>query len=223
MAETTATPVDLLASLHRRVDARKVKSEVRDLARTAREIIARYRGGLPAEISSRNELLSQLGLRNLRGYSCRHCIRPAIRRAIMRRRGRRIELAGLLKQRRSNGLPAWAIVDPRFPISHANGSRCNDGSLYINSRRYRIADLPGDGKEYIPDGMPVLPARVRALVQDKKILRRAKWIGVLYQPESWREVKPDPAVVAEWLDLPGEYYALAVWGGDRAKIMEWVD
>lgn len=57
----------------------------------------------------------------------------------------------------------------------------------------------------------------------RKTRKRAMWLGVLYQPESWRQIDPDPALICEYTDLPGEYYALAVWGGDRAKIMEWVD
>ena len=50
-------------------------------------------------------------------------------------------------------------------------------------------------------------------------------IGVLYQPTAWTELQPnaDPALVVEWLDRPGEDFALAVWGHDGPRIMEFVD
>lgn len=71
-------------------------------------------------------------------------------------------------------------------------------------------------------GIPALPARVRELLS-RPALRQARMVGLLYQPAEWQQVRPDPALVVEWTDLPGEYYALAVWGGDRARIMEFVD
>lgn len=39
----------------------------------------------------------------------------------------------------------------------------------------------------------------------------------------WAQVRPDPALVVEWTDRPGEYYALAVWGHDGPRIVEFVD
>jgi hypothetical protein len=86
---------------------------------------------------------------------------------------------------------------------------------------------PGNlGRHVRPQGgLPPLPPAVRKLARDTKIRRRAKWIGVLYQPTAWEELRPnpDPALVVEWKDLPGEYYALAVWGHDGPRIMEFVD
>src|SRR5438067_1058324 len=67
------------------------------------------------------------------------------------------------------------------------------------------------------------PAQVRRILANPKTQKRANWVGALYQPESWTERNPDPAVVVEWKDLPGQYFALAVWGADYHRIMEFVD
>lgn len=131
--------------------------------------------------------------------------------------------------RRADGSPVWALVDPRRPIDHYNGRHDTDGTTAWprhDSTWYRY--IPYDdkakrlAKSFIPDGMPALPKRVRALIKSPRVKRLATRVGVLYEPTTWREVKPDPALIVEWKDLPGEFYALAVWGGDRARIMEWV-
>ena len=72
-------------------------------------------------------------------------------------------------------------------------------------------------------GFPALPAKIRRLLTDKKIRKRAALVGVLYQPEEWRQANPDPALIVEWKALPGQYFALAVWGPDYHRIMEFVD
>jgi hypothetical protein len=194
--------------------ARKAAGEI---LRRRQAIMDRYRGGLPAELQSRDKLM--IGLRQSQ------------RALVARRRGRRIDLAGLLSEHRADGLPLWAIVDPTVSISAGNGKRDSDGTFYVAMAgdrcsslyvRYRPHDQADGVRAFVPLGMPVIPRRAREILRDEKVRRRAKWVGVLYQPEEWQEVNPDPAIVVEWKDAPGEFYALAVWGGDRARIMEFV-
>ena len=81
-------------------------------------------------------------------------------------------------------------------------------------------------KNLTPGGIiPPIPAQVREIVTDSKIRRRARWVGLLFQPVAWTETPPDkdPAIVVEWTDRPGEYYCLALWGHDGPAIMEFVD
>lgn len=188
------------------------------------DILARYAGGLPAEQQSCVAMMA--GSRE-----AAKSLRRAVRVAVLGRTGRRIDLGALMSQRRPDGQPAWAVVDPHYPIgAGGNGKHDLDGTVGWPVRH-------GDGsnwvslyeksatvtKGFLPLGMPALPPRVRALATDRHVMRRAKRIGVLYQPDAWREVDPDPALVVEWRDLPGEYYALAVWGVDGPAIMEFVD
>jgi hypothetical protein len=222
----------ILSSLDRRVLAKSVLSEtreiVRDLRRRRHEAAA-YNGGLPAERDSAKALRAR-----------RKADRRLIRAAAVRRLGRKIDLVGLLNLSRPDGHPVWAIVDPRGPINHSNGACGDDGVRAIYSERetrpgawcqetqwisgLRKRDQAGTSTS-IPGGLPALPAQVREVFTapaHRKLRRRAKWIGVLYQPAEWTHVDPDPAVVVEWRDRPGEYYALMVWGVDGPGIQEWI-
>lgn len=224
----TADPIE--AALSPRITRGLAACDVRDLRRAAQEIRARYRGGLKAEMDSRDTLLANSGLRSqLRQYSRSHK-RPAIRRAILSRRGRKIDLAGLLNLSRADGAPVWAVVDPRKPIDSSNGTQQQwsqkPSTLHVGGLKIEVPGLRRRKLDYTAVGLPPIPARVRELLTSPdyvKLRSRTVWMGVLYQPDEWTKKKPDPALVVEWIDNPGVYFALAVWGGDRAKIMEWVD
>lgn len=175
----------------------------------------RYAGGLQAERQSYNRLRART--------------RSAIRAAYLSRVGRRIDLIALLRQRDQERRPVWTVADPLRKIDRYNGRIENDGDVCVGkagsdgfvrlSSRRRI---DGDSS-FEPAGMPALPPRVRELASDPKIRGRARWIGVLYQPEEWHEIDPDPALVVEWKDRPDEYFALAIWGDDRPEIEEFLD
>ena len=228
--------VDLMLAISPRRTTAEVAADIRRLRAQHRELRDRYRGGLAAETQSCDAALADVGLYSPRsgyhqraGYTIRvgRSKRPAIRKAWLSRLGRRIDLVALLNQQRPDGSPAWAVVDPRRPIDWRNGGRWVGGSvgslMYVAGSGIDPYGLRSYSQLQVPSGMPPIPQRVRDMLADTKIASRAKWIGVLYQPESWREANPDPALVVEWADVRGEYYALAVWGGDRAAIMEWVD
>lgn len=180
--------------------------------RAARE---RYADGLPAERQSYDRL--------------RRETRSQIRAAYLSRVGRRIDLVGLLRQRTEGRRPIWTVANPQFEIGSSNGAVESGGEVCVKTprgqgvRRIETRRRTHQDRDFVPAGMPALPPRVRELASDPKVRRRAEWIGVLYQPEEWHEVDPDPALVVEWEDRPGEYYALAVWGGDQAQIFEFVD
>lgn len=225
--QQTAVADPIESALSPRMDREEVLDQVRALRTRVREVRERYRGGLPAERQSRDALLVSEDLRGQPQYHARrHSKRTAIRRLLLSLRGRRIDLVSLLSQRRKTGLPLWAVVDPRKEIGSSNGRHDADGTLSVGGSYNAVSGLPTRQTAAVPSGVPVLPDRVRQILTDpalEKYRSRARWMGVLYQPESWREVNPDPALVVEWTDRPGEYYALAVWGGDRAAIMEFVD
>ena len=253
-SKSAASANPILAALSERTRPQEVLDEVRSLreqnARLATidraAIRERYAGGLPAEAQSAEILESQARVEAAN-------LRKRVRMAVLGRRGRRIDLAAIMRQRRPDGRPAWAIVDPTHPIS-ATVTYASDGNHYVHPangeigssgdvawpaiirgekihyNRWTVRDrrVPGlAGPElasgFLPTGLPALPDRVRELVRDPNVIRRANRIGVLYQPEAWVEVNPDPALVVEWTDRPGEYYALAVWGVDGPAIMEFVD
>ena len=199
----------ILSATQRRVSRTTVRRKVRQLLEQRREIKRRYAGGLPAETQSRDRMLAPI---------------PAmVRLEIMRGRGRRIDLAALIRQRRKDGSPLWAVVDPTLPIGTGNGV-VGKSSLRVGSRVHvSLPAGPTLREDFLAVGLPVLPERVRQIVTDRDIRRRARWVGVLYQPQEWQQPEPDPAVVVEWKDAPGEFFALAVWGHDGPAIMEFVD
>jgi len=205
--------------LSRRPHKQAVVARVKALGRTLAKAHRRYQGGLAAERQS---------LESLRVETARQ-----MRAELFGRKGRRIELVQLLGQRRADGQPVWALADPDAQIDALNGAwdwpaagQPAEAIIYASrwGRVIRIqAGQGGPGlPTLIPSGVPALPKRVRKLLRSTRLRRYAAWVGVLYQPEEWRRANPDPAVVVEWLDRPGEYYALAVWGVDRPWIMEFV-
>jgi len=181
-------------------------------------ILERYHGGLPAEQKARTRLLAETV--------------DQTRRLILSRHGRRINLVALLRQKRRDGRPRWTVASPHKPVGASNGVYDGDGDLRVQWNVRLPSGRTFAGTHYIAgcghtnvrpgDGFPALPPRVRELARDPKILERAAMLGVLYQPDEWRDVDPDPALVVKWRGVEG-YYALAVWGGDRAEIMEFVD
>lgn len=241
-AAAVANPIEA-ALLGPRSTRGQIACEVRDLRREFQAIRARYAGGLPAELQSRDALLVERGLKTAAPtvtYSSdsaaarrrRHMPRRAIRAAMAKQQGRPIDLIGLLRQRRPNGQPVWSLADPRQPLGRNNGAwywpdrGVAAAVVYCRKDSHRIYAGPGgpsDNIDLVAPGLPPLPARVRELFADPKLAARCKWMAVLFQPAEWVEVNPDPAVIVEYTDLPGKYFALAIWGGDRARIAEWVD
>lgn len=189
--------------------------EARARLRTEIEACAGYRGGLPMELRSAAQ----------RKLAAVTEARRAARVAVLGGTGRRIDLAALLRRRNQEGQPIWTIADP-VTATDREGTFDTDDTIAIGGTWRTIKDIRSprdkDRKAFQPAGLPPLPPEARTILTDRKIRKRAAWVGVLYQPTEWREVRPDPAVVVEWRDRPGEYFALCVWGGDRAQIMEFV-
>jgi len=212
--QTTDLRVHLSRRVRRDATRAKVRAVRQELA-AALDATAAYAGGLPMELASRR----------VRRQGATKAAKLLARQAILGRTGRRIDLDAILRERRPDGLPRWTIADPTGRGSE--GQVLTDGTILIGGRWRKFAALEvgrrADRKGLLPSGCPPIPAEVRPLFGARKIRRRAAWVGLLYQPEEWTVVRPDPAVVVEWTDLPGEYYALAVWGGDSARIMEFVD
>ena len=172
-----------------------------------------------------------------------------IRQAQLRRRGRRIDLLNLVHLHGVSG-PQWSVANLFGKVSEyayayhesqphqrrlhpgqaiANGSHpCGIAvAQRVDSRRAyeRYCVLPchhGD-QVLIPAAVPPIPAKARKIADAARADQEVAWVGVLYQPSEWMARQPDPAIVVEYFDLPGEYYALCVWGGDKSAIMEFVD
>lgn len=219
----------IMTHVERRVNRRTVRRQVREVAADLSAAHRRYAGGTPAEQSAYRELRAQ-----------RH---HEIRAAVFGRVGRRIHLQELLQQRigdELDGVPRWALVDPRYPIGPSNESMADgdvrqptDAGAYAYAilvggvRVPVVHDTVGDRKarhyrRAKVTGMPALPDKVRRIME-RPALEHANMVGVLYQPQEWQHINPDPALVVEWNDRLGEYYALAVWGHDGPQIMEFVD
>lgn len=227
----------IMPATQKRISSRVTSKRIREVQRANRDARKRYRGGTIAEIDSQRILHQQCRLE--------------VRRTWLSRQGRKIDLISLLTQRREDGSPLWAIADPMMKLGGEkrwSGTDTRNGMIECSSSAqtatYWVAakshqrsrwgsgyDLAASitvpmhdvNHDYTADAIPALPARVRALFGDKKIRDRAKFVALLYQPSEWRLPKPDPAVVVEWWDRPGEYFALAVWGVDGPAIMEFVD
>lgn len=227
--------MSIMQHVSRRVQRRSVR---RGVTRAANRLVAaqrRYAGGSPAEADSHRELRGRL----------RHELRAAVFGGV----GRRIDLLALLGQCREidyRRVPVWALVDPRRPIGEGNSSTApGDSSGYprvhydAGPGRYHYCITVGGvpvpfaaaavARDRVPEyqrvqvvGIPALPPQVRAILADPR-LKHASMVGLLYQPDEWQQVRPDPALVVEWRDRPGEYYALAAWGHDGPRIMEFVD
>jgi hypothetical protein len=212
--EPVSNPIE--AALAPQVSRETVRAAVLEIAEQIVDREAAYAGGLAAEKQSAKQF--------------RDAAKARMRAAVFAGRGRRIDLAALLRQANADGDPIWAVVDPAMPISRydraRNGylDRMSDGTKVHVGGKVALTLTGNRAKnDLLPAGLPPLPAAARKIATDPKVRKHAVWVGVLYQPEEWVKVNPDPAVVVEWKDRPGEYFALCVWGGDRAAIMEFVD
>ena len=211
--------MSIMSHVEPRINRRTVRTTLRRIRleqSAARIAERRYDGGLPAEQSSAQRIRS----------TRRAAAKKQRRQIMLSRVGRRIHLADILRECQPDGTPRWAVVDPCRSLGTAEGKYDTAGTLFIGGSWRRIfsaEDKTRPRRAFQPVGLPALPQVVRDLAVDPAIRRRAAWVGVLYQPEEWILVNPDPALVVEWKDLPGEYYAIAVWGVDMPRIMEFVD
>jgi hypothetical protein len=204
----------IVAALGTRKLLRDVRDEVVMLRDRRDEVTAAYAGGLPAETQSAEILVREID--------------ASIRRAEMLRIGRPIDLVALMQQCRQDGKPLWGLVDPRQPVGRDNGGIDTDGSLFVGGRnlcggRYDKLRVKSRDRLVPTGGIPPSPHEARAILSHPTVVNNARTVGLLYQPDAWTEMKTDPAIVVEWQDLPGQWFALCIWGGDRASIMEFVN
>jgi hypothetical protein len=214
--------------LERRPDRRSIVRRWRQLHRQQCRILSRY-GNSPGEHQSALTALEELHRRQRVLYCSRL--------------GRRIELLALLKQCNEKGEFFWGLADPVQQFGPSNGysyiqkSGPNRGIRricwadlsvrnYVTIEHPLSIDLPNWGYTCVVKATPPMPPRVREMALNPKFRKWARWIGLVFPLDhTWMvEKQVDPALVAEWKDRPGEYYALAVWGRrDRPRIMEFVD
>jgi hypothetical protein len=213
--------------LERRPDRRSIVRQWRQLHRQQCMVLSRY---------GRSTGERQSALTVFREFHRRQRV------LLCSRWGRRIDLIALLKQCNEEGEFFWGLADPFREFGLYNGyafiqeSGSNRGIRHISLadhpwREARIEhplsiDVKGWGHRCVVAATPPMPPRVREMALKPKLRKRARWIGLVFPLDhSWMVQKQvDPALVAEWKDRPGEYYALAVWGKkDRPRIMEFVD
>jgi len=215
--------------LGRRPDRRSIVRRWRQLHRQQCRVLSRY-GDSPGERQSARAVFEEFHRRQRVLYCSRW--------------GRRIDLLALLKQCNEKGEFFWGLADPFQPFDFNNGySFIRESGENRGMRRICQADLASvwesvkiehplsiDLKEWghkcIVKATPPLPPRVREIALTPKFRKWARWIGLVFPLDhTWMvQKRVDPALVAEWKDRPGEYYALAVWGRkDRPRIMEFVD
>lgn len=153
-------------------------------------------------------------------------------------RSQQIDLFGLLKMRTAKGMPVWSFVSPYYALVDSyifgNGDYTipeNDhgyGSIPIALRTRVEIDGYGDNYKLTAKSFPILPDRVREMVNDKDNRSKSKFMGVLYKQEDWAITKApeqprDPALIVQWRDVPG-YFCLAIWGReDRPQIQEFTN
>lgn len=171
----------------------------------------------PAEIPSIEKLLKEenLVLRKLKAKG--------------RVQGRKIDLIKLLNLKNQNGDLRWMIADPRIELSQFNGAYYpKRGTIESSFKEINIHPKQErnilDFREviHVAEGFPILPQRIRDMIKTVQETDNCSMITVLFQPKMWRKYKEDPALIVEYKDLPGEYYALAIWGGDRPEIEEFI-
>jgi len=184
------------------------------------QAVRQYQGRYPVEELSRSLTLARE--------------RTRVQRSYLRSVGRRLDLIGLLRQRKADKKPVWSLASLYDSVGRDNGGVYHNMTVHHRQRTvYTVQDVNGyrrdidvAGIDYygplslIPDSPPAIPDEVRKLITPK-VLRRARKIMILYKATGWHR-PADPAIVVEWASRPGVYSALAVWGHDRHQIAEFV-
>lgn len=153
-------------------------------------------------------------------------------------RSQQIDLFGLLKMRTAKGLPVWSFVSPYYPLT--DSFILGDGDYVIPENEYGYTSGPvalrcrtpingyESGDKFIAKSFPILPDRVREMINNNDNRSKSKFMGVLYKQEDWAITKApeqprDPALIVQWRDVPG-YFCLAIWGrADRPQIQEFIN
>ena len=215
LMKTNARPIAVNTSNDPIADAcvERFVCRAEEIKERYREQVTLYAGGLPAELAT----LATLG----------KSVAAELEKNYLRQIGRPIDLKALLGQRDAKRRPVWTVANPLWPVSTCNGDVEDDGDVCVKISAGKFTRI-STGKQILdgntnvtPTGIPPLPQEARDIVNNDRLQSYAKWIGVLYQPDGWSERK-DPAIVVEWEALPGEYFCLAIWGGDRSQIEEFV-
>jgi hypothetical protein len=212
------TPImDEISSALLKNDSVASDDEIRLVEYKIEEIQEATKNPFPAEIPSIEKLLEEenLALRKLKAKG--------------RVQGRKIDLIKLLNLKNKNGDLRWMIADPRRELGQFNGAYYpKRGTIYSSYREIDIHPVSErnifDFREviHVAEGFPILPQRIRDMIKTLRDAGDCSMIAVLFQPKLWRKYKEDPALIVEYKDLPGEYYALAIWGGDRPEIEEFL-
>lgn len=163
-----------------------------------------------------------------------------------------IDLFSLLAMNRPDGNPRWAMVNPMHATANLNGGvwsiKLGGWRKSVVTRQYAV--LANESFRYHPllidvtqklltsrshqqfggcqyieaaSGFPLLPKRIRELVQSKAV-RECFACAILYQPTGWSEPKfqvpdPDPALLVRKTQKD-QWQCAAVWGHDGPNIME---
>jgi len=162
-----------------------------------------------------------------------------------------IDLYGLMRMRRPDGFPRWALANPNSELGLINGAtirrngwwRTMEPEFHVltnSTRGHYVVVCPFESKLttgnrarfehgekiYGPKGgFPVLPQRIRELISLPAV-QKCHTTAVLYQPTGWEELKhavpdPDPALLVKRY-ADSEFECLAVWGHDGPHIKEFV-
>lgn len=148
-----------------------------------------------------------------------------------------IDLISLLRMRTKSNMPTWSLVSPQHPIkeSFVRGTgtysipRIEIDSMYgyrleINTGK-TIPGLVYYEHALYPKSFPVLPDKVREMIRQYKY--DTVFMGILYKESDWEiaevpKAVPDPALIVQWKGIEDKYFCLAIWGGDRSEIQEFV-
>lgn len=150
-------------------------------------------------------------------------------------RSQQIDLGLLLSARDKDGMPVWALASPhdRLERSYIRQS----GTYVVPSIHSYSSDnieirvgrsLPNRIERATPKSFPILPQRVREMVNDQTNKTKAVGMAILYKESEWAiQTAPkapiDPALIVWWRSYPSTPFCMAIWGReDRPQIQEFI-
>lgn len=150
-------------------------------------------------------------------------------------RSRQIDLGLLLSARTKDGMPMWALASPHDRLENSyvrqSGtyvipklSAYSSDSLEIHAGK----KLPENISRATPKSFPILPERVREMVNNHTNKVKALAMAILYKESEWAiQTAPkapiDPALIVWWRSYPSIPFCMAIWGrADRPQIEEFL-
>lgn len=124
----------------------------------------------------------------------------------------------------------WDLTWHITPVFDEQSYRCSEGGydkIFYDDRLWCIGGLNSvcaNNKNFMPNGPGLIPLSALKIAKQIRKFKISNGPFVLYKPNEWNEIDPDPAIVAKVggnYETTDTWRVFAIWGdiGEQAEII----